>query len=125
MIAGTGIDIVGVERIRGVYARQGRRFLERVYTAEEQAYCLDCRDPAERLAARWAAKEACMKALGTGWALGVRFTDIAVVATRGAPGCALAGAAASRARELKVARIHLSLTHSDGLAAAMVVLESA
>lgn len=123
MIVGIGLDLVGVERIRGVHARQGQRFLDRVYTADEQTYCLGFRDPAERLAARWAAKEACMKALGTGWAEGVGFADIAVASGDGPPRLLLSGGAAARAQALGVARSHLTLTHSDGMAAAMVVLE--
>jgi holo-[acyl-carrier protein] synthase len=125
VILGLGLDIVGVERIRGVHARHGQRFLDRVYTRDEQAYCLSFRDPAERLAARWAAKEACMKALGTGWAKRVTFTDIAVTPGEGgAPGLALSGEARLRAERLGAACSHLSLTHSDGMAAAVVVLES-
>ncbi|MBA2481287.1 MAG: holo-ACP synthase [Planctomycetes bacterium] len=125
MIVGLGLDLIGVERIRGVHARQGRRFLDRVYTADEQRYCLGFRDPAERLAARWAAKEACMKALGTGWAQGVSFTDIAVTTDgSGAPGLLLTGGAGQRAESLGVVRQLLTLSHSDGIAAAVVVLES-
>lgn len=124
MIVGLGLDLVGVERIRGVHARQGQRFLDRVYTAAEQAYCLSFRDPSERLAARWAAKEACMKALGTGWAQGVGFIDIEVASGDGAPRLTLSRAAAARAATMRVIRSHLSITHSDGLAAAVVVLEA-
>jgi holo-[acyl-carrier protein] synthase len=125
VIVGLGLDLIGVERIRGVYARQGQRFLDRVYTGDEQRYCLGFRDPSERLAARWAAKEACMKALGTGWAEGVGFTDIAVTADeRGAPGIALTGTARERALALKAVRCLITLSHSDGMAVAVVVLES-
>ncbi len=125
MIVGIGLDLVGIERIRAVHQRQGQRFLDRVYTAGEQAYCLGFRDPSERLAARWAAKEACMKALGTGWALGVGFTDIAVVSSEGeGPRLELVGAALARAQLLGATRRHVSLSHSDGMAVAMVILES-
>jgi holo-[acyl-carrier protein] synthase len=124
VIVGLGLDLVGVERIRGVHARQGQRFLDRVYTPAEQAYCLGFRDPAERLAARWAAKEACMKALGTGWAEGVGFADIAVApADGGPPRLELTGGAKARADALGVTRMHLTLSHSDGMAAAVVILE--
>ena len=128
MIVGLGTDLVGIERIRGIHARQGRRFLDRVYTAAEQAYCLAARDPAERLAARWAAKEAAMKALGTGWAKGVDFRQIEVVAGSsdgGAPRLALSGAAAAVAGRIGAERLHLTLSHSDGMAVATVIAESA
>jgi holo-[acyl-carrier protein] synthase len=126
MIVGLGTDVVGVERIAGVHRRQGQRFLDRVYTGDEQAYCLAARDPHERLAARWAAKEACMKALGTGWAQGVAFTHIALLpgAAGGAPRLLLDGEARRVAERLGALRWHCSVSHSDGLAVATVILES-
>ena len=124
MIVGLGTDLVGIERIRGIHARQGRRFLDRVYTAAEQAYCLAARDPSERLAARWAAKEAAMKALGTGWAKGVDFRQIEVVSGEGAPRLELSGAAAAAAGRIGAERLHLTLSHSDGMAVATVIAES-
>ncbi len=125
MIVGLGTDLVGIERIRQVHIRQGQRFLDRVYTAAEQAYCLAARDPAERLAARWAAKEAVMKALGTGWAKGVDFRQIAVVSAGGPPVVHLSGRAAELAAARNVTYIHVSLSHSDGMAVATVILETA
>jgi holo-[acyl-carrier protein] synthase len=125
MIVGLGLDVVGVARIRAARARHPERFLERVYTPAEQAYCLGFKDPDERFAARWAVKEAAMKALGTGWAAGVTFTDIEVVAgSGGAPGLVLTGAAKMRADSLSVARSLVTISHSDGLAIAVVVLEA-
>ena len=124
MIVGLGTDLIGIERIRGIHARQGRRFLDRVYTPEEQAYCLAARDPSERLAARWAAKEALMKALGTGWARGVDFRQIGVISDGGQPRLALSGAAREAADALGVSRLLLTLSHSDGMAIAVVILES-
>lgn len=124
MIVGLGTDLVGIERIRGVHARQGRRFLDRVYTAAEQAYCLAAQDPSERLAARWAAKEAAMKALGTGWAKGIDFRQIEVVSGEGPPRLALSGEAAAAAGRLGAERFHLSISHSDGMAVATVIAES-
>lgn len=124
MIVGLGTDLVGIERIRGVYLRQKQRFLDRVYTSDEQEYCLSARDPAERLAARWAAKEAVMKALGTGWAKGVDFTHIAVNSSEGPPRLTLSHRAAEIASARLVERWHLSLSHSDGMAIAMVIAES-
>lgn len=126
MIAGLGTDLISVERIRRAHARLGKRFLQRVYTADEIAYCLAAKDPSERLAARWAAKEACMKALGTGWAKGVQFTHIALVAEdeRAAPTLKLTAEALAHSKRLKIARVHCSVSHSDGFAVATVVLES-
>ena len=124
MIVGLGTDLVGIERIRGVYLRQRQRFLDRVYTSDEQDYCLSARDPAERLAARWAAKEAVMKALGTGWAKGVDFTHISVTSSEGPPRLTLSHRAAEIASAKLVERWHLSLSHSDGMAIAMVIAES-
>ena len=80
MIVGLGIDISEVNRIREAIERHGEAFLKRVYTPSEIAYCKKHRDPYERYAARFAAKEAAMKALGTGWSRGVRWVDIEVVA---------------------------------------------
>jgi len=125
VIVGIGVDLIGVGRIKSVHERQGQRFLDRIYAAAEQAYCLAHRDPSERLAGRWAAKEACMKALGTGWAQGVTFCDIVVLT--GAGGCPrleLHGAALAHAERLGVVRSHLSMSHSDGMAVALVVLEA-
>jgi holo-[acyl-carrier protein] synthase len=125
MILGLGSDLVAVARIAAVHARRGAAFRDRVYTPDEQAWCLAAADPAERLAARWAAKEAAMKALGRGWGQGVEFTDIAVTRDAwGAPGLLLSGGAARRAAELGVARCHVTLSHSAGLALATVILES-
>lgn len=124
MIVGLGTDLIGHERIRGVYRRRGERFLERVYRAEERCYCLRQRDPVPSLAARWAAKEACMKALGTGWARGIGFTDIEVVRGDDAPPVlVLHDQAAALAGEIGVRNHHVSLSHSDGLAIATVILE--
>src|SRR5271166_6536438 len=78
MIVGTGIDIAEVDRIAASIERFGRRFTERVFTAEEIRYCESKANKAERYAARFAAKEAGMKAIGTGWSRGVRWHDIEV-----------------------------------------------
>ncbi len=124
MIVGLGTDVVGIARIRQVHARQGQRFLDRVFTPDEQAYCLLALDPSERLAARWAAKEATMKALGTGWARGVDFRQIEVSSTTGAPHLHLTGVAATVAQQLHATHLHVSLSHSDGVAVATVILEA-
>ena len=126
VIVGLGTDLISLKRIADVHQRQGQRFLDRVYTLDEQRYALELRDPSERLASRWAAKEACMKALGTGWAKGVSFTHIALLpgADRGAPRLVLCDEALAVATRLGATRWHCSVSHSDGLAIATVVLES-
>ncbi len=126
MIVGLGTDLIAVDRVRRVHHKHPDRFLAWIYTSEEREHCLRARDPAERLAARWAAKEACMKALGTGWAGGVQFADIAVLsADSGQPRLVLAAGAAARARELGATGSHVSLSHADGMALATVILERA
>jgi holo-[acyl-carrier protein] synthase len=126
VIAGFGIDVVEVARIRrqieGVSGERSRRFLARCFTAGEQAYCDARRDRATHYAARFAAKEAAMKALGA--PEGIRFTDVEVVRGQGAPSLRLSGAAARAAEALGVASSLLSLTHDAGVAAAGVVLVS-
>ncbi|MCY3020518.1 MAG: holo-ACP synthase [Planctomycetota bacterium] len=124
MIVGIGIDLVQVERIKGVYARHRERFLKRVLTPAEQAYVLQHADPSERLAGRWAAKEAALKALGTGLASGVRWRDVEILPDEhGKPVLILHGQAAVRARHLEAAVCHVTITHSEGLALAQVILE--
>lgn len=126
MIVGLGTDLVGVARIAAVHERQGQRFLDKVFTPAEQQHCLAAAEPAERLAARWAAKEAAMKALGTGWAKGVSFTQIELLPgpDRGAPRLHLHGVAATVASAIGATRFHCSISHSDGFAVATVILES-
>jgi holo-[acyl-carrier protein] synthase len=117
----TGVDIVEIPRIRRVVERYGPRFLERIYTPGEIAYC---RGRAPNLAARFAAKEAVMKALGTG-VRGVGWKDIEVVrAASGAPGILLHGRAEARAQRLGVLEMSLSLSHSREYAVAFVVAQS-
>jgi len=124
VIVGTGIDLVETERIRRTVARFGRRFLERVFTPGEIAYAERKRDPAERYAARFAAKEAAMKAIGTGLRCGVRWRDFEVAnRTSGKPELLFHGRAAEIAAALKVRRCTLSLTHTKGQAVALVILE--
>ncbi len=124
MIVGSGIDLVEVERIQHSIDRYGARFLNRVFTPAEQAYCLRKRTAAESFAARFAAKEAAAKALGTGISRGVHWLEIEVVREPGGrPGLALHGNASRIAARLTVSRAVLSLTHTATLAAASVVLE--
>jgi holo-[acyl-carrier protein] synthase len=124
MIVGSGIDMVEVGRIHDSVERFGPRFLNRVFTAAEQAYCLRRRRPSESLAARFAAKEAGAKALGTGISRGVNWLEIEVVREPGGrPALDFHGRAAEIAAELGVARAALSLTHTADMAMASVVLE--
>ena len=124
MIVGTGIDVAEVARLEQAAARHGRRFLERIFTAREIAYCERHRNRFERYAARFAAKEAGMKALGVGWRGGVRWQDLEVVNQRGGkPELRLSGVAASIAERQKVRNVSLSLTHTQAQAVAQVILE--
>lgn len=126
VIAGIGTDIVATARIAKVYERHGERFLERTYRDAEREYCLAARDPTERLAARWAAKEAVMKALGSGWARGVQFKDIEIARDEsGKPSIVLHAAAAELAAAQGIAAWHCSISHADGMAVAYVIAESA
>ena len=126
MIVGTGIDIAEVPRIRESIERFGERFLRRVYTEGEIAYCeRKTVSRFESYAARFAAKEAGMKALGTGWNHGVRWRDIEVVRPRGQrPTIEFHGQAAVFAEKLKAKHIALSITHTRDQALAHVILET-
>ena len=124
MIVGTGIDLVEIDRIQHAIERYGPRFLNRVYTPAEQAYCLRKRKSAESFAARFAAKEAGAKALGTGISSGGSWLEFVVVREfSGRPTLRFHGRAAQIASRLGVARAPLSLTHTGALAQASVVLE--
>ncbi|KAA6461769.1 holo-ACP synthase [Acidobacteria bacterium AB60] len=124
MIVGSGIDLVEIERIRISVERFGDRFLKRVYTAAEQAYCLRKKNAAESLAARFAAKEAGAKALGTGISRGVTWLEIEVVREPGGrPSLVFHGRAREVAQRLGVHSSALSLTHTREMAVASVVLE--
>jgi holo-[acyl-carrier protein] synthase len=124
VIQGIGLDLVAVARIRAAHGRHGDRFLERFLTTAERSYCLDHRDPAERIAGRWAAKEAAVKALGTGMSDGVGLLQVEILpGPAGAPALVFHGAAAARAAARGITRTLVTITHSDGMAAAMVVLE--
>ena len=125
MIVGTGIDIAEVDRIERAIGRRGRRFIERIYTPTEIRYVERKANRFERYAARFAAKEAGMKAIGTGWRHGVRWRDFEVVnLPTGRPTLHLHGRAAEFAGKLGVKSISLSLTHTAQTGMAFVVLES-
>jgi holo-[acyl-carrier protein] synthase len=124
MIVGIGIDLVEVERITKALTRHGPRFERRVFTPKELEDCTDRVDRDQALAARFAAKEACLKALRTGWAEGLFFRQVEVTrAANGAPGLRLYEEAAKRAAAMGVRSVHVSLTHQPGIAGAIVLLE--
>ena len=124
MIVGLGIDVIEIARLADALARHGDHFEERVFTDGERAACRARGDRVLALAARFAAKEACLKALGTGWAEGVGFRDVEIVRVGNQPPqLVLHNEAARRAESQGVIRMHVSLTHQPGLAAAVVVLE--
>jgi holo-[acyl-carrier protein] synthase len=125
MIIGTGIDLIEIERIQNSMDRFGHRFLDRIYTPAEQAYCLSKKKKAaESFAARFAAKEAGAKALGTGISHGVGWLEIEVVrAPGGRPTLRFHGRAAQIAAHIGATRASLSLTHSTAQAMASVLLE--
>lgn len=124
MIVGLGVDIAEVDRMQAAIKRRGQSFLKRVFTPAEIAYCERHRQKFERYAARFAAKEATMKALGTGWGDGVRWVDLEVIRDKkGKPTMALAGRAREIADKMGVENISLSLTHSGNTAFAQVIFE--
>lgn len=125
MIVGTGIDIAEVPRIAQSIERFGDRFVRRVFTDGEIHYCESKANRVERYAARFAAKEAAMKALGTGWNHGVRWVDVEVSREPGRrPTIKFHGKAAEFAAHLKTRNISLSLSHTPEQAIASVILES-
>jgi len=125
MIVGVGTDLVEVDRIRQSIAIFGDRFLKRIFTEQEQAYASRAAHSAERYAARFAAKEAGMKALGTGWSGGVTWIDFEIVkASSGRPELQLHGVAEEIARSMNVTRIATSLTHTAHTAFAVIIFES-
>jgi len=124
VVVGLGLDVVEVARIRRILegpAARAERFLARCFTVGERAHCDATAERATRYAARFAAKEALMKAMGA--PTGIRFVDAEVIRGGAAPTLALAGVASRRAGEMGVSRVLLSITHDGGVAAAVVVLE--
>lgn len=121
-IIGLGFDATDIPRVRDVLGRHGERFLRRVFTDGEIDYCMRHRDPVPSLAGRFATKEAAMKALGTGHSRGVLWKDIEVVRHGGPPQLRLSGGALRRFDEMKARRSLMTITHSDALAMAQVLL---
>lgn len=124
MIVGIGVDIVEVPRVAATIERFGRRFLERVFTEDEIRYCESKHNRVERFAARFAAKEAGLKAIGTGWRRGVAWKEVEVRREPGGrPTLAFSGKAAEFAGKLGMKRASLSLSHTAEHAIAQVILE--
>jgi holo-[acyl-carrier protein] synthase len=122
MIVGHGVDIVSIERIAESLDRFGDRFLERCFTEDERAYAMSTKTPAQHLAARFAAKEAAFKALGTGWRSGIAWTDVEVVRLpSGEPRLKLHGEASRVAAERGAVQWWLSLSHTKTEAVASVI----
>ncbi|MGO9570806.1 MAG: holo-ACP synthase [Desulfomonilaceae bacterium] len=126
MILGVGVDLVDVRRMeRALNCRWGKRFVAKVFSEEEIAACKNSPQPAQGYAARFAAKEALAKALGTGFSRGVSPSRIIVRGgERRQPSIALLGRAQKVADSMQVAAIHVSLTHTPQNACAFVVVES-
>ena len=126
MIAGIGVDIVDVARIQALLDRHGERFLRRVYTEAETAYAMGAANKAERLAGRFAVKEAVMKALGTGKSQGILWRDVETIRGRlGRPEVRLHGQAVKWLKIRGWNAVHVSITHDGGRAVAFVIIEKA
>jgi holo-[acyl-carrier protein] synthase len=124
MIIGTGVDIVEIPRFRNIVGRLTDKFILRVFTPAEQQFCGGHRDPVPHYAARFAAKEALFKALGTGWAKGVTWLDAEVLREgQDAPVMKLHGEAQRLSISMGAQKAHLSLSHTEQWAIAMVILE--
>lgn len=122
-IVGIGLDLVKIERIRALADRWQERFLERLYTEAERRYCFDRASPYASLAGRFAAKEAVLKAIGTGWSAGISWQDIQVLNDgSGKPVAHVQGRAGALLQEAGVTDIHISLSHDADYAIAQVVL---
>jgi holo-[acyl-carrier protein] synthase len=123
MILGLGIDLVHIPRVEKAVNRWGEKFLSRVFTSEECSYCLKHKQPAQGLALRFAAKEACSKALGTGMRLGVTWRQMAIAhEPSGKPVMHLSGLALKRATDMGANAWHVSLSHEGEYAAAVVIM---
>jgi holo-[acyl-carrier protein] synthase len=121
-IVGIGMDATDIPRIEATIARYGDRFLTRILTDEERAYCLRRKYPAPHVAGRFAAKEAGMKAIGTGHSRGVLWRDIEVYRRSGPPQLRFHGAAARHFAALGATRALLTITHAETIALAQVIL---
>jgi holo-[acyl-carrier protein] synthase len=124
VVVGIGVDIVEVERIRRALEGSGA-MVRRVFTEEEIQYCTERKNRFQHFAGRFAAKEAALKALGTGWQEGIRWKDVEVVAGElGAPQIRLSGKARERFEKIGADRAHVTITHAEAYAVSVVLLES-
>lgn len=124
MIHGIGVDIVSIARIRRALERWGERFMRKVFTDEEIAYCVRKRDPAPSFAARFAAKEAFFKALGRGQRRGIRWKEVGVRnEMSGRPSLRIVGDRRALMESESISGVHLSLSHDNDSAIAYVILE--
>lgn len=124
MIVGIGVDVVEVERIRKLLERYGDRFTARVFTEAETEYALRGAKPAERLAGRFAVKEAVMKAFGTGKSQGILWRDVETLrGALGKPDVSLHGNAMNYMKTLQGNTVHVSISHDGGKAMAFVIVE--
>lgn len=122
MIKGIGTDIVEIERIRGMLERHGESFLQRCFTPDEIEFASKYKDPAVRYAGRWAAKEAVVKVLGTGFVKGITFHDIEVLPMHtGQPQIQLTGVAAERASEQQIESMLITISHAQLYATATAI----
>ena len=125
MIVGVGIDLVEMDRFKSAMKRHGDRFLSRLFTESERRYCEAKWNRLAHYTARFAAKEAVLKALGTGWSGGIHWTDVEVAhAGAGMVVAKLFGRAAKVARKMKIRTVHINITHSRNYAAAVAVAEA-
>jgi holo-[acyl-carrier protein] synthase len=125
MIAGLGVDLIEIERVKQAHVRFGRRFIERVFTPAEARYCLKKKDPYPSLAGRFAAKEAVIKAFSHGFGGRWKWTQIEVVREMsGKPTLKFTGILEKLRKERKIARIHLTIAHSKRDATANVLFET-
>ncbi len=126
MIAGIGIDIVDIGRIEELLSRYGDRFTQRVFTDAETSYARRSVKPAERLAGRFAVKEAILKAFGTGKSQGIRWRDVETVrGPMGKPKVVLYGNAINYLNKMSANTIHVTIAHDGGKAVAFVIIETA
>lgn len=125
MIAGVGVDLIELDRFKAAMKRQGAPLLEKLFTPAERRYCEGKWNRIAHYAARFAAKEAVLKALGTGWSGGIRWTDVEVLREGiGAVAVRLTGQAKKVAARLRIRRVHLNITHAEKYAAAVAVAET-
>lgn len=124
MVVGVGVDLIEIERVKQAYLRHGRRFIDRLFTPAEAAYCLKKKDPYPSLSGRFAAKEAVIKAFGHGFGGRWKWTHIEVAREwSGKPTLRFTGILEKLRKQRKIKRVHLTIAHSKTDATAVVILE--